>query len=76
MRGALPIGLILALATIAATGAATVLGVPGQAGEIESSRIREIEALLETTRQASAICTSTPTQAGTPIQMKPLRRKP
>jgi hypothetical protein len=62
MRGAPAVGLILALATIAATGAATVLGVPGQAGEIESARMREIEALLETTRQASAICTSTPTK--------------
>jgi hypothetical protein len=62
MRGAPAVGLILALATIAATGAATVLGVPGQAGEIESSRIREIKALFETTRQASAICTSTPTK--------------
>ena len=62
MRVALSVGLILALATtIVATGAATDLGVPRPTGEIESSRLREIEALVETTRQASAICTSAPT---------------
>ena len=60
MRGAAPVGFILALATIAATGAAAVLGVPGPGGEIESTRLREIKALLETTRQASALCASAP----------------
>ena len=59
-EGPRQLDLILALATIAATGAAAVLGVPGPGGEIESTRMREIEALLETTRQASALCTSAP----------------
>lgn len=68
-----PVGLILALATIAATTSATVLGVPGPGGEIESARTREIEALLASTRQPSALCTSAaPAKSGR--QSKPLRR--
>ena len=62
MRGATSVGLILALATIAAMETATVIGVSGPAGEIESSRMREIAALLDGTRQASALCTSAPTR--------------
>jgi quercetin dioxygenase-like cupin family protein len=62
-------GLILAL-VIAATGSAAVLGValrtaneaPDPTGEFESSRTREIEALLDTTRKSSALCTSAPTE--------------
>ncbi len=63
----MPRAAILAL-VIAVTGSAAVLEVPLRAGnkarqpagEIESARMREIEALLDSTRQASALCTSAP----------------
>lgn len=45
----------LALA-IAITGSVALL--VGQSGDVEDARTRELEALLATNRQASAVCTS------------------
>jgi hypothetical protein len=47
--------LILALA-IAITGSVALLG--GQSGDVEDARPRELEALLASIRQSSAVCTS------------------
>jgi hypothetical protein len=66
----MPRAAILAL-VIAVTGSAAVLQVPLRTGnetrqptgEIESARMREIEALLDSTRRASAICTSAPAKS-------------
>lgn len=64
-----PGGVILALVIAMAGSAAVLGGLPrtghegqGPAGEVEGSRMREIEVLLESTRQASALCTSAPTR--------------
>ena len=59
MRGPAVGSLILAL-VIAIAGSAVVLGVPLRKPTDESARMREIEALLDSARQASALCTSAP----------------
>ncbi len=56
--------LILTLVIAIAGSAAVLGGLPRighePVGEVESSRMREIDALLENTRQASTLCTSVP----------------
>lgn len=59
--------LMLTLAILAASSAALLGGSPrtagGPTGEPEASRLREIEALLESARQPSALCTTMPVKA-------------
>jgi hypothetical protein len=64
MRGLTAAGVIVALVI---AGSAAVLGVPRRT-EAESSRMREIEALLDSTQKASALCTSAPAKpTSTPL---------